>query len=120
MALFCSQEYWGRQPFQERQRPHFPTLWQVLLAGAADEADVSQRVFGDAETAGLAARANDAHDRLCELAAFLLSHAAHDDAPYCLQLDAAATYLAEMIDAQADDAVLWITANLDELARGCT
>lgn len=117
--LYLQSEDKGHSPSVEiaSANGNFPTLWQVLLAGAADvEADVSQRVFGDAETAGLAARANDAHDRLCELAAFLLSHAAHDDAPYCLQLDAAATYLAEMIDAQADDTALWITANLDELA----
>lgn len=96
---------------------NLPTLWQVLLAdGELSQADTSQRVFGDAGTAGLAAPAHAAHDRLCEVAAFLLSHAASGDAPYCLQLDAAATYLAERIDGQPEGDPLWISANLDELA----
>lgn len=96
---------------------NLPTLWQVLLAdGELSQADASQRVFGDAGTAGLAVPAQAAHDRLCEVAAFLLLHAASDDAPYCLQLDAAATYLAERIDGEPEDADLWISANLDELA----
>lgn len=96
---------------------NLPTLWQVLLAdGELSQADTSQRVFGDAGTAGLAAPAHAAHDRLCEVAAFLLSHAASGDAPYCLQLDAAATYLAERIDGQSEGDPLWISANLDELA----
>ncbi|MFY0477464.1 WG repeat-containing protein [Achromobacter marplatensis] len=96
---------------------NLPTLWQVLLAdGDCVEADTSQRVFGDAETAGLAATAHAAHDRLCEVAAFLLSHAVSNDAAYCLQLDAAATYLAERIDQEPEGAGLWISANLDELA----
>lgn len=102
---------------------NLPTLWQVLLAdGSLRDADASQRVFGDAGTAALAAPAQAAHDRLRLVAAFLRAHAASGDAPHCVQWDAAVAYLAERIDARAvravsDDAVgLWISANLDELA----
>lgn len=47
-----------------------PVLWQVLLAeGNAMRPDTTQRVFGDADTMGLAALASDALARLRELAA---------------------------------------------------
>ncbi|MGV2905596.1 WG repeat-containing protein [Achromobacter sp. AGC25] len=117
--LVLQREPVGRTPSVEiaSANGNLPTLWQVLLAnGECLEADASQRVFGDAGTAGLAATAHAAHDRLCEVAAFFLSHAASADAAYCLQLDAAATYLAERIDQEPEGAGLWISANLDELA----
>ncbi len=117
--LVLQREPVGRTPSVEiaSANGNLPTLWQVLLAnGECVEADASQRVFGDAGTAGLAATAHAAHDRLCEVAAFLLSHAASADAAYCLQLDAAATYLAERMDQEPEGAGLWISANLDELA----
>lgn len=99
---------------------NLPTLWQVLLAdGSLRDADASQRVFGDAGTAALAAPAQAAHDRLRQVAAFLRTHAASGDAPHCVQWDAAVAYLAERMDARGpreDAAGLWISANLDELA----
>ncbi|MBB1597984.1 WG repeat-containing protein [Achromobacter sp. UMC46] len=121
--LVLQREPGGRAPSAEiaSANGNLPTLWQVLLAGGEClEADTSQRVFGDAGTAGLAVVARAAHDRVCEVAAFLLSQAASDDAPYCLQLDAVAMFLAERIDQESDEesdgAGLWINANLDELA----
>lgn len=105
---------------------NLPTLWQVLLAdGSLRDADASQRVFGDAGTAALAAPAQAAHDRLRQMAAFLRTHAVNSDASHCVQWDAAVAYLAERMDARgagdasgerADAADLWISANLDELA----
>ena len=106
-----------------------PTLWQVLLAeGTLRAADASQRVFGDAGTAALAAPAQAGLDRLRLVADFVRGHAASGDAPHCVQLDAAVAYLVERIDARlakevraagaapGDVAGLWISANLDELA----
>lgn len=96
---------------------NLPTLWQVLLARGEEAAapDV-QDVLGEGGAAGIASDARAAHDRLCELAAFMLSHADRDDAPHCLQFNAAARYLAELIDERDDEGGLWISANLNELS----
>lgn len=94
-----------------------PVLWQVLLAhGGQAAAGETQDVFGGEAVAGVASDARDAHERLCELAAFMLAHAGCDDAPHCLQFDGAARYLAALIDEHDDDEGLWISANLNELS----
>ncbi len=96
---------------------NLPTLWQVLLAqGEQSAAPDAQDIFGEGGSAGIASDARAAHDRLCELAAFMLSHAGGDDAPLSLQFDAAARYLAELIYEEDDEADLWISANLNELS----
>lgn len=108
---------------------NLPTLWQVLLAdGTLRDADASQRVFGDAGTAALAAPAQAGLDRLRQVADFVRGRAASGDAPHCVQLDAAVAYLDERIDVRTgrrvgagptgpgDAACLWISAELDELA----
>lgn len=96
---------------------NLPTLWQVLLAdGSLQDAEASQRVFGDAGTAALAAPAQAGRDRLRQVAAFLKTHATSGDAPHCVQMDAAVAYLAELMDARGGATGLWISANLDELA----
>lgn len=98
-----------------------PTLWQVLLAGGKPGAAiVEQRVFGDAGTANLVAPAAPARERIAAIRAFAERHPHLSQCPQIpLQLQALDAYLqqecAEVADGD-DDAALFFSANLDELA----
>ncbi|WP_313624656.1 WG repeat-containing protein [Achromobacter sp.] len=114
----CSDQDQGEPPAElASANGNLPTLWQVLLAQGEQGAALDvQDIFGEGGTAGIAVEARAAHDRLCELAAFMRSHAAHDDAPHVLQFDAATQYLGELIDEHDGEGDLWISANLNELS----
>ncbi|WP_141217896.1 WG repeat-containing protein [Bordetella genomosp. 5] len=96
---------------------NLPTLWQVLLASGAEAVPVdAQDIMDEGGAAGVASDARAAYDRLGELAAFLSRHAGREDAPLCLQLDAAVRYLAGLIDEHDETEALRFSANLNELS----
>lgn len=95
---------------------NLPTLWQVLLTdGRAASIDDGQDLLGNGAGTAVSSDARRAHERLTALAAFLRSHASDDDAPHCLQFDAAVRYLAASIDAHDETTPLSFSANLNEL-----
>lgn len=96
---------------------NLPTLWQVLLAvSETTQADTRQRVFGDAGSDGLRAPAHPARARLYELAAFLIGRERAKQSLYCLQLEGAALWLEQLLEAEDDGVECWLNANLDELS----
>ncbi|WP_369991954.1 WG repeat-containing protein [Pseudomonas xanthosomatis] len=116
--LYLQSEQDGDAPSREIASSNntLPTLWQILLASSEiTPSDTTQRVFGDAGTDGLRAPARAAHERLFQVAAFLIGRETDKGLQYCLQLEGAALWLERLLDEDYEGCECWFNANLDEL-----
>lgn len=98
----------------------FPTLWRVLLAGGGPgAANTDQRVFGDAGTPGLIAKAAPAFARIDAIAAFVRRHPRAARLPWLpMHFDALTACLRERCTTlgATDGTGLHFSADLDELS----